>query len=562
MSAQPTLFVEICHTEEALGRKRAEVGCVQGDSGNAVLVDLKSEAQALQWRRLSGLDSPKTVCWDAKLYLLSQEGFGKVPDDVMLMAFLSAPNVGDYSLKHWALDQLHISLSEEKPRKQVSLLPEPEKTVENLCRQVEAVRRLYELLNPRLDELGLRKLYEEIELPLVPVLADMERTGIKVDRGMLQQMSSTMESQLSELTGRIYQAAGVEFNINSPRQLGEILFEKLNLPILKKTRKTGGYSTDQAVLEELAQTYELPKLILEYRQVAKLKSTYVDALPALINPKTGRVHTTFNQTGAATGRLSSSDPNLQNIPIRSDLGRLIRQAFVPEKGNVLISADYSQVELRILAHLSQDEVLVSAFRSGEDIHERTAREVFSEAELLNPAECRRRAKVINFGIVYGLSAFGLSQKLGISREDAQSFIDAYFKRYCGVRAWLDSTLEEVRQAGIVRTLFGRIRPIPDINSKDFNLRHFAERTAVNSPIQGTAADIIKIAMIRVRHTLQKRHMSAKILLQVHDELVIEVPEAEGEETRTLVQEEMEGAASLLVPLKVSINVANNWMDMK
>ena len=426
MSAQSTLFVDLCHREEALGRKKAEVVCVQGDSGNAIFVDLKSEAQAHQWRRLSGLDSPKTVCWDSKLYLLSQEGFGKVPDDVMLMAFLSAPNVGDYSLKHWALDQLHISLAEEKPRKQASLLPEPEKTVENLCRQVEAVRRLYELLNPRLDALGVRKLYEEIELPLVPVLADMERSGIKVDRGMLQQMSSTMEKQLSELTGRIYQDAGVEFNINSPRQLGEILFEKLNLPTLKKTRKTGGYSTDQAVLEELAQTYELPKLILEYRQVAKLKSTYVDALPALINPKTGRVHTTFNQTGAATGRLSSSDPNLQNIPIRSDLGRLIRQAFVPEKGNVLISADYSQVELRILAHLSQDEVLVRAFRSGEDIHERTAREVFSADELKNPAECRRRAKVINFGIVYGLSAFGLSQTLGISREDAQSFIDALF----------------------------------------------------------------------------------------------------------------------------------------
>ncbi len=562
MSGQSMLFVELCHIEGALGRKRAEAACVQGDSGDAVLVDLKSEAQAHQWRRLSGRDSPKTICWDAKLCLLSQEGYDKAPDDVMLMAFLSSPNVGDYSLKHWALDQLHVALSEEKPKKQVSLLPEPEETLENLCKQLEAVRRLYELLNPRLDELGLRKLYQEIELPLVPVLADMERTGIKIDRGMLQRMSSTMEKQLSELTGRIYQAAGTEFNINSPRQLGEILFEKLNLPILKKTRKTGGYSTDQAVLEELAQTYELPKIILEYRQVSKLKSTYVDALPALINPKTGRIHTTFNQTGAATGRLSSSDPNLQNIPIRSELGRLIRGAFVPEKGNVLISADYSQVELRILAHLSRDEVLISAFKSGEDIHERTAREVFSADELKNPAECRRRAKVINFGIVYGLSAFGLSQTLGISREDAQSFIDAYFKRYCGVRAWLDGTLEEVRQAGCVRTLFGRIRPIPDINSKDFNLRHFAERTAVNSPIQGAAADIIKIAMIRIHHALHERHLSAKILLQVHDELVIEVPKAEAEVTRTLVQEEMEGAASLLVPLNVDLNVADNWMDMK
>jgi DNA polymerase-1 len=566
MEGQATLFVELSHSPDALGRKRAEVGCIQGMAGDAILVNLRSESQALSWRHLMESGQSRKICWDAKLYLLSQESCGikpgEPPDDVMLMAFLTAPNVGDYSLKHWALDQLHVSLAEEKSNKQGSLLSEPEKTVENLCRQLEAVRRLYELLNPRLDELGVRKLYDEIELPLVPVLADMERTGIKIDRGMLQQMSSEMEKKLAELTGRIYQAAGMEFNINSTRQLGEILFEKLNLPILKKTRKTGGYSTDQAVLEELAQTYELPKVILEYRQVAKLKSTYVDALPALINPKTGRVHTTFNQTGAATGRLSSSDPNLQNIPIRSNLGRLIREAFVPEKGNVLISADYSQVELRILAHLSQDEVLVSAFRSGEDIHERTAREVFSETELLNTAECRRRAKVINFGIVYGLSAFGLSQTLGISREDAQSFIDAYFKRYSGVRTWLDNTLIEVRRTGRTQTLFGRIRPIPDINSRDFNLRHFAERTAVNSPIQGTAADIVKVAMIRIHRALHERRLSAKILLQVHDELVIEVPEAEAEETRALVQKEMESAATLLVPLKVDLNMANNWMDMK
>jgi DNA polymerase-1 len=569
LSGQSRLFVELGHSKDVTGRQVARIACVQGDSGEAVFMDLRDGAQAQRWKRLTEQKLPRRVCWDSKLYVLSQESYGveigSMPDDVMLMAFLTLPNVGDYSLKHWALDQLHMSLSEEKPKKQGALLPdlqEPETQVESLCRQLEAVRRLYELLDPRIDELGLRKLYEEIELPLVPVLADMERTGIKIDRGMLQQMSSAMEKQLSELTTKIYQSAGTEFNINSTRQLGEILFEKQNLPILKKTRKTGGYSTDQAVLEELAQTYELPRLILEYRQVAKLKSTYVDALPVLIHPRDGRVHTSYNQTGAATGRLSSSDPNLQNIPIRSELGRLIRGAFVPGEGNLLISADYSQVELRILAHLSGDEVLVSAFRSGEDIHERTAREVFGEAALANPAECRRRAKVINFGIVYGLSAFGLAQTLGISREDAQSFIDAYFKRYCGVRAWLDNTVAEVRQAGCVRTLFGRVRPIPDINSKDYNLRHFAERTAVNSPIQGTAADVVKIAMIRIHRTLHERQLSAKILLQVHDELVIEVPEAEAEMTRTLVQEEMEGAANLAVPLKVDLNIADNWMDMK
>jgi DNA polymerase-1 len=566
LTGQSQIFIALHYDDGMLGRKTAGFACVQGDSGDAALFDLKKAGQARHWRRLSEDDSLRKVCWDSKLYLLSQEDRStqaeRIPDDAMLMAFLTAPNVGDYSLKQWALDQLHISLAEEKSDRQGSLLQEPEKMVGNLCRQLEAVRGLYELLRPRLEQLDLRKLYEEVELPLVPVLADMERAGIKVDRGMLQRMSATMEKQLAELTNKIYQAAGMEFNINSTKQLGEILFEKLNLPILKKTRKTGGYSTDQAVLEELAQTYEIPRLILEYRQVTKLKSTYVDALPALIHPKTGRVHTSFNQTGAATGRLSSSDPNLQNIPIRSELGRLIRGAFVPEKGNLLISADYSQVELRILAHLSEDEVLVEAFQAGEDIHDRTAREVFSEAELANRAECRRRAKVINFGIVYGLSAFGLSQTLGISREDAQKFIDAYFQRYRGVRTWLDRTMEEARQFGLVKTLFGRIRHIPDINSKDYNLRHFAERTAVNSPIQGTAADIVKIAMIRIHRALQERHLSAKILLQVHDELVLEAPEAETGATRILVRENMEGAAALLVPLKVELNMANNWMDMK
>jgi DNA polymerase-1 len=274
------------------------------------------------------------------------------------------------------------------------------------------------------------------------------------------------------------------------------------------------------------------------------------------------VHTSFNQTGAATGRLSSSDPNLQNIPIRSDAGRLIRRAFVAEKGNALISADYSQVELRVLAHLSGDEVLVDAFRAGEDIHDRTAREVFSTAELENPAECRRRAKVINFGIIYGLSAFGLSQNLGISREESQAFIDAYFKRYRGVRAWLDGTIQEARRTGVVRTLFGRMRPIPDIQSKDFNARQFAERTAVNSPIQGTAADIIKIAMIRVHKALRQNRLSSKILLQVHDELVLEVPDSEIKAVSALVRREMEGAAPLAVPLNVDLKVADNWMDAK
>ncbi len=566
LNAESKLYIELGCIEAPLGRKTASFGSILGDSGDAILFDLSKKAATDAWRRLMEDNAQKKICWDAKLWLLSQNlaemQVAEIPEDAMLMAFLTAPNTGDYSMKRWAMDLLDVSLQEERIGNSALLIPDPDQVAEHLCLRIESLRQLYEKLQQHLDKQNLRNLYEEIERPLVPVLADMEDTGVKVDREMLQRMSSEMEKQLDGLTGRIFEAAGEEFNINSPKQLGTILFEKLNLPIRKKTRKTGTYSTDQRVLEELALTYDLPKLILEFRQIAKLKSTYVDALPALIHPKTGRVHTSFNQTGAATGRLSSSDPNLQNIPVRSDTGRLIRRAFVAEKGNVLISADYSQVELRVLAHLSRDEVLVDAFRAGEDIHDRTAREVFSEAEMRNTGECRRRAKVINFGIIYGLSAFGLSQTLGISREEAQAFIDAYFQRYRGVRTWLDATLDEVRSTGLVRTLFGRIRPIPDIHSKDYNMRQFAERTALNSPIQGTAADIIKIAMIRVHKALWQKRLSSKILLQVHDELVLEIPVPEVETVSELVREEMEGAASLTVPLKVDLKVADNWMDAK
>ncbi|MDR0842437.1 MAG: DNA polymerase I [Acidobacteriota bacterium] len=575
------VFVDLQHAESFDGQRKPEAACVIDDAGQeATVLDLSQPAHLDCWRQLTGDDSVKFVCWDAKLFLERQallgiRGNGRTPDDLMLMAFLTAPNTGDFSLKRWAMDEAHVSLAADagneaggdvakkrQPKQASFLLAEPEIDIAALARRVDALRRLYGQLNPRLDEMNLRKLYEEIDLPLAPVLAEMEHTGIKVDRATLKSMSATMGKSLAEMTGRIYQSAGMEFNINSPKQLGEILFEKLNLPVAKKTRKTGGYSTDSSVLEELAQTYELPRLILEYRQVAKLKSTYVDALPELISPDSGRVHTSFHQTGAATGRLSSSNPNLQNIPIRTEMGRLIRAAFVPEKGNLLISADYSQVELRVLAHLSQDEVLIDAFRAGEDIHDRTAREVFSAEELGNRSECRRRAKAINFGIVYGQSAFGLAQSLGIGRHEAQAFIDAYFKRYRGVRAWLDGTMETARQTGVVTTLYGRVRQIPDINSRNFNARGFAERIAVNSPIQGTAADIVKIAMIRVERELRARQMAAKILLQVHDELVLEAPEAEVAATSDLLREEMEGAAELLVPLKVDLNVADNWMDMK
>ncbi len=565
LRCQDRVYFALAYRQAALSRKAATTLCVQGDTGPAAILDLLDDSVARAWNGLMQQDL-LFVCWDAKLCRLSQEGRrvsmnGRV-QDVMLLAFLTSPHIGDYSLRRWALDQLHVDLAAETGQRDLLAGLDTEAIGASLCRELESIRRLHEILEPQICSLELQPVLDNIERPLIPVLADMERAGIKVNPAMLQQLSTQMEKQLACLTESIHAAAGTEFNINSPKQLGEVLFERLNLPTSRKTRKTGGYSTDQAVLEELAQSYDLPRLILEFRQISKLKSTYVDCLPALINPATRRVHTSFNQTGAATGRLSSSDPNLQNIPVRTDLGRLIRAAFVPEDGNLLISADYSQVELRVLAHLSEDPVLIEAFRNDEDIHDRTAREVFTEQERANRSECRRMAKVINFGIVYGLSAFGLAQKLGISREAAQTFIDAYFERYKGVRAWLDRTLEEVRASGRARTMFGRIRPIPDIHSRDYTTRQFAERTAVNTPIQGTAADIIKIAMIRVHRSLRDTGTSARILLQVHDELVLESPAREVDGIQDLVRREMENAAQLLVPLRVDINVADNWKDMK
>jgi DNA polymerase I len=567
LHARELVFFSLGFEDAPLGRRHARMVAARSESGAAAVLELLEPEVANEWARLMAAPEVLKVCWDAKLATLALAPRGALlndhVDDVMLMAFLTAPHVGDYSLRRWALEQLHISLVPETRAVQGSLpVLDADGMDEALSRELDCIAQLHALLRPRMAEMGVEPVYRDIERPLIPVLALMERSGIRVRPETLKELSSVMEKQLARLSRQIFELAGVEFNINSPKQLGEVLFEKLNLPTGKKTRKTGGYSTDQSVLEELAVSYDIPRLILEWRQISKLKSTYVDALPALIDPRTGRVHTSFNQTGAATGRLSSSDPNLQNIPVRTDVGRLIRGAFVPEPGNLLISADYSQIELRVLAHLSGDPVLVEAFRNGEDIHDRTAREVFTDEQLQNRAECRRRAKVINFGIVYGLSAFGMSQRLGIPRDEAQAFIEAYFERYKGVRSWLDRTLAEVRESGQVRTLYGRLRPIPDIRSKDFPTRQFAERTAVNSPIQGTAADIMKIAMINIHKRLQADHWSARILLQVHDELVLEVPLNEVDAASELVRQEMESAAQLIVPLRVDLNVADNWKDMK
>jgi DNA polymerase-1 len=407
-----------------------------------------------------------------------------------------------------------------------------------------------------LREVGLLELYEQVERPLVAVLAEMERHGIRVDPARLAEFSRELDLALERATRDIYGLAGEEFNIGSPKQLATILFEKLKLPPVKKTKT--GYSTDADVLEQLALGHELPARIVEHRTLAKLKSTYADALPLLINPRTGRIHTSFNQLVAVTGRLSSSAPNLQNIPIRTELGRRIRAAFVPEPGWRFLAADYSQIELRILAHVSGEESLVEAFQRGEDIHRRTAAEVFGvDPAAVTPAQ-RDVAKTTNFSVIYGVTAFGLSRGLAITTKEAQQYLDAFFARHPKVRAYLERTVAEGRERGYVCTLLGRRRYLPELRSGNPNLRGFAERMATNAPIQGTAADLIKIAMARMARELRARGLASRMLLQVHDELLFEAPEAEIAALEALAVEVMESALSLSVPLKVDVKVGADW----
>ena len=408
----------------------------------------------------------------------------------------------------------------------------------------------------------MRELYDTIELPLARVLARMERTGVRIDSRELKRLSGLMEGEIARLTAEIHDLAGRPFNISSPQQLAEVLFDDLKLPAPVKYGKGKTRSTAADILEELAPDHEIVRKVLDYRQLTKLKGTYVDALPALIDAHTGRLHTSFNQAGAATGRLSSSNPNLQNIPIRTELGREIRAAFVPREGWKLVTADYSQIELRLLAHMSGDPLLVEAFRNGQDIHTRTASEVMGVPPMLVTPEARRSAKAVNFGIVYGISGFGLAAQLGIARKEAEKYIASYFARYRGVREFIDRTIAEVRQTGVTRTLFGRERPIPDINSRNPSARGFAERTAVNSPLQGTAADLIKLAMVRIDAALEAGSYQSAMLLQVHDELVFECPQEEVETVSQLAKREMEGARALNVPLVVDVGVGDNWRDAK
>ena len=417
-------------------------------------------------------------------------------------------------------------------------------------------------LRALLGQEGLVEVYDELELPLIPVLVDLERAGIRIDGASLSAQSRHVERELATRSTQIFEMAGEEFNINSPQQLARILFEKLQLPTLKRNAKTRTASTAVEVLEELALAHDLPRLILEWRALQKLKGTYIDALPQLVNPETGRVHTCFNQAVAATGRLSSSDPNLQNIPIRTELGRQIRGAFVAEPGHVLISADYSQIELRVLAHLSGDQALIDAFSRGEDIHDRTAAKVFGEGSGLGEHELRRRAKIINYALLYGKTAFTLARDIGVSQAAAQQFIDAYFAGFPAVRAFIDTLLASARESGVVRTMFGRRRLVPELTSRNGQIRSAAERVAVNLPIQGTAADILKRAMIDVHEALTRERTGARMILTVHDELLFEAPHAAADATAALVRQKMEAAVALSVPLTVDVGIGENWKEAK
>ena len=475
-----------------------------------------------------------------------------VEEDTLIAAYLLDPNRSNYRPKDLAREFLGLEIAET--------VEDFDEDSARTLQTADLTLRLAAVLREKITEMELDRVYREIELPLVEILFDMERIGVRIDLAALDKAGREMEKELTRLTDDIYKLAGEEFNINSPGQLGDI-FEKLNFEVGRKT-KTGKISTSVDVLEELATKYELPQKIIDYREIAKLKNTYVDALPKLIDARTGRVHTTLNQAVSATGRLSSTNPNLQNIPIRSELGRRIRAAFVASPGYQLMSADYSQIELRVFAHITSDPVMTEAFKHGEDIHARTARDVFGAKTKQEESEARRLAKIVNFAIPYVIGPFGLAQRTGLTRAEAKKTIENYYKTYTGVRRYMEETPKQVRESGIVRTLFGRLRPIPDINNRSHALRSRAEREAINAPIQGTAADLVKIAMIRVHARLLREQLGARMMLQVHDELLLEVPENEIDRTKESVKEEMESVAELAVPLVVDVGIGKNWMEAK
>ncbi len=484
--------------------------------------------------------------------------------DTMIASYLvdatrSAHRVEDLALEHTS----YKALTEEdvcgKGVKALSLAELPaEAAVDYACERADLAGQLGPVFQDLLAKEDLREVYDTLELPLIPVLVAMERAGVRIDARALSAQSQHVDRELATRSAQIFELAGDEFNINSPKQLSEILFDKLQLPTLQRA---GQKSTAVGVLEELALTHELPRLILEWRKLQKLKGTYIDALPQLVNPETGRVHTSFNQAVAATGRLSSSDPNLQNIPIKTELGREIRRAFIADPGHVLISVDYSQIEFRVLAHLAGDEFLIEAFREGADFHERTALKIFGANSGRDRHAARSTAKMVNYALLYGKTAFTLAKDIGVTPQAAQEFIDAYFAGFPRVRAFIDRTLEEARASGVVKTMFGRRRLMPELNSRDFQRRTAAEREAVNMPIQGSAADIMKRAMIDT-HAALAAHPDARMILTVHDELVFEVPKARADELAAVVRESMQGAAALNVPLTVEVGIGDNWKEAK
>jgi DNA polymerase I len=465
--------------------------------------------------------------------------------DTMLAVYLLNPSRKEYAIEGILHEFLDVDINGQGER-------------QTLTRSALHLGQLEEVLQKLIEDKGLHDLFFNIEVPLVEVLAKMECHGVRVDRSGLAALSRDFDSRLNAIITKIYDIAGETFNINSPQQLVRILFDKLNLPPVKKTKTS--LSTDNEVLQTLSDLHPLPAEILEYRMLAKLKSTYVDSLHTLIHHATGRIHASFNQMVVATGRLSSSDPNLQNIPIKGVEGKKIRETFVPEDGFLFVSSDYSQIELRVLAHISGDELLIDAFKNDQDIHSLVAQEVFKvDADNVTPA-MRRTAKVINFGIVYGISGFGLSRELGVGPREAQMYIDAYFERHTGIKAYIESTVAEAREKGFVRTLFGRVRYIPELSNADVNVRQFGERTAMNTPIQGTAADIIKMAMVNIYRKTKERRSRTRLIMQIHDELVFEVPEAEASDMEALIRHEMEHVCPLAVPLKVAIGKGKNWAE--
>ena len=499
--------------------------------------------------------------------LLKREGIDLkgIHFDTMVASYLLNPaklnhNLGDIAIEYLGHKMTPISELIGKGKKEITMDEvEIERVTPYACADADIVLRLAEIMEPRLKEKNLEELFYKVEMPLVGVLAEMEMDGVLIDKQYLGSLSKEFALELKKLERKIYSLAGEEFNINSPKQLSHILFEKLKLPIIEKTKT--GYSTREAVLRELALSHKLPNLLIKYRELAKLKSTYIDALPLLINPMDGRVHTSFNQTVTATGRLSSSEPNLQNIPIRTELGRKIRKAFITQKGYILLSADYSQIDLRVLAHISKDKSLRDAFFKDEDIHSRTACEIFGLSKEEVTPELRRMAKTVNFGLSYGMSPFGLSKDLGISFKEAEKYITKYFERYSGVKRYIEKIIEEAKKKGYVTTLLKRRRYIPEINHPDPRLSNFAKRAAINTPIQGTSADIIKVAMLAISERIKREGLKTKMIIQIHDELLFEVSKDEVEKVSRLAKEIMEDSIELEVPIKVDIKMGKNWAEM-